>query len=118
MKCNPNILRYILLEVEERDDFGFDVRGLANEEYDGDTLTGHAILLANAGYLNCTRSDTFLKHVIFIDGITMRGYAFLDSIRDNRVWLQVIKELAKTVAPVAISSIEEIAKKIKQNPKN
>ena len=114
MKCNPNILRYILLEIEKRDDIGFDVRQLANNEYDGDTVTHHAMLLVNAGYLQGYRGDTLSKRVVFIDGITMRGYAFLDSIRDNRIWLKVLKELAKIVAPTAISSIEEIAKKIKR----
>lgn len=114
MKCMPDVLRYILLETEARDEYGFDARVLANNEYDGDTVTNHAILLVDAGYLQGLRADTFKNPVVFIKGITMNGYSFLDSVRDDRVWPAVLKELAKAVAPVAISSIEEIAKKVKQ----
>lgn len=110
MKCMPDILRYILLEIEKRDETGFDAKLLGNDEYDGKTITSHAILLADSGYIKSVRADTFAGNAILIQGMTLKGYAFLDEIRDDRVWLKVLKELASAKAPVAVKTIEQIAK--------
>jgi hypothetical protein len=92
---------------------GFDVKAIQNDKYSAVTLTHHAILLIDAGYLSGYRADTFEGAAAIISGITMNGYAFLDSIREDRVWVLVLKEIAKAVSPVALSYIERIARKIR-----
>ena len=112
MKRNMNLMREILLRIEDTDERtsppDFSIDGFSEPEIDY-----NLDLLINAGLVNGTGQWTFggTYHVA-INGLTWPGHDFLDSVRDKVVWAKVqekAEEAGHTVASLTIDLVKGLA---------
>ncbi len=103
MKRDKELIRAILLYAETQRN-GFQL--MFDGNYDNDAgpdfpgykdgdLAGHLKLLIDDNYLDGVYKNHGANFIMWvkIDSITMKGYDFLDKIRDQGIWAEVKKEL-------------------------
>ena len=76
---------------------------------DADKLSGHINLLEDAGFIEV--EARMGGGSIWVKDLTWKGHEFLDTVRDNEVWMQT-KAMAKKAGTGAIEFIWGIAKEV------
>lgn len=113
MKRNDDLLRELLLRVEERDgqSYDFEVEGHSKDE-----VNYHLALLVESDYLrgNVLRTGTLEPGSsgimdVHVDQLTMEGHDFLDAVRSDDVWDATKKKVAATVGTTSLVVMKEIA---------
>ncbi len=94
MKRDMDLIRAILLKVEESDEvlpFPFEV-----PEYDERLVNDHIVLLDEAGLLEAYYSEmgSGAQLVVVVRKLTWEGHEFLDAARNEGIWSEA-KEVAK-----------------------
>lgn len=87
MKLNPDLIRLILLEIEENGKAtGYDKEPTI-EGYSKDEIFYHVQKMEEAGFVKLRHINNkgFYKSA-HIDDITYQGHQFLDLSRNNAVW--------------------------------
>ena len=94
MKRNLDLLRHILIAVEERREaFGSDE--LVLHGFDGAEILYHVGLLIEAGYLTgVVHKPLSGQDSYTITGLTFAGHDYLDAVRSARIW-QSVKDVAR-----------------------
>lgn len=86
MKSDMDLIRQILLHIEERDDLGFDFA-----DYEQQMVAYHVRLLVEAGLLHAV-ALTAIDGTIHLQGgrtaLTWSGHEFLDAARDEGRWTE------------------------------
>lgn len=115
MRLNYDLIREILLEIEEITDGHINIfmDGFAESVFPNENpevIDFHISYLRQRGFINPMFDDSFFT------GLTPTGYDYLDSVRDNSVWNSVKQLLKKCVNPtldvvktIAISVIKDNA---------
>lgn len=109
MKRDMDLIRDILIKVEENDGKLFIKGNVGEEEYERDCY--HVELLKEAGFLvaNITKTDGGIYYSVSISRLTWEGHNFLDNIRSDTVWKKVKSRLAKVGETASIEVISKIA---------
>ena len=102
MKRDPELIRAILLKVEEHHDHIMPNIG-AETHYQ--TLSGHVNLLQDAGYLSPAQPTT---RTTYGYRITWQGHEFLDTTRDTEIWAKT-KNGAEKLGSWSIKLLGELA---------
>lgn len=115
MKRNLDIVRDILLQVEQAEDYLtindlFDVRDKRKGcNYTDNEIIYHVELLFAHGFIDgCIRRD--MNGDITdnsIDGLTWDGADFLESMRDQRVWDRARDTIKKTVGSTTFEVVKQ-----------
>jgi hypothetical protein len=98
MKRDMELIRKILIKVEESDRDPLDYVPLEIEGYDQSTVSYHIWLLVDAGLVegvDCTSDAIFRWHA---QRLTWDGHDFLQSIRDDTIWNKVKEKVLKPAA--------------------
>lgn len=98
MKRDPELIRQILLKLEEHD-HGFAPNVFSVDGYSKEQVGYHTYLLDDAGYLKTTkyyRTRTTLSPNVLPVAMTHAEHEFLDAIRDEAVWKNTKSIIAKT----------------------
>ena len=100
MKRNLDRIRGILIEIE-------NAKPLQDLQYEGDEDFYQIKLLLDAGVgvAEVYENDA----TAYGERMTSRGHDFLDSIRDNTIWMKVKKHVNSTVGSVALSVLSDVA---------
>lgn len=109
MKRDMDLIRELLLEIEEKHDgSGYQV----NLDYTNypkkteDEILYHLVLLNEVGFIEC--ANDFRQNGI-IRNLHWAGHDFLDSIRDDKIWAQT-KEGASSAGGFTVDILRDLAK--------
>lgn len=113
MKRDMDLVREILILVSESSDsVDFDV--FVNERYDRNFVIYTIEIMKEAGLINANVIKAYGGDYISatINSLTWAGNDFLDNIKNNKVWEEVKKTLAKTCKSASINVVKKLAEKI------
>lgn len=111
MRLNPDCIRDILLQVEDKIDsrkttISFDELLESLPNYDENTLHYHVNQISKADLVDKVLYADCRPYVI--SDLSPEGHEFLANIRSNTNWNKT-KEIAKNVGASSLSSLREIA---------
>lgn len=93
MKRDPELIRQILIRIEETSD-GMRCGNMEFEGFEENTVTYHCRLLSDAGFIKAINSDSNKGIFCKPQRLTMEGHDLLDTIRNDSLWNK-FKELSK-----------------------
>ena len=112
MKRNWDLIRKILLKLEEKAD---STSGLENSDikgYDYRTVAYHYKLLKNAGIIEAIDISTMEEENFAALSLTWQGHEFLDKIRNDSVWNKVKSTVQSKSLDLSFDVIKTVATKI------
>jgi hypothetical protein len=109
MKLEKELVRKILLKVEDFEGETYDGVPLEFEDYTERQIAYHVMLLIEAGYLVGEDLSTLSGDEWEAQRLTYAGHEFLDTIRDAEVWRRT-KDAAVKVGGVSLQVMVEIGK--------
>lgn len=115
MKRDMDLIRAILLEVEAAPS-GFAPSNIEIPGYTQEQIRYHAYLLNEAGLVNGidVTSHGSKGPEMLITKLTWKGYEFLDSARENKIWNQakgMIYKVGGASLPIWTALLTDIIKK-------
>jgi hypothetical protein len=108
MKLDPDIVRRLLLDVEEQHDGPEWELSISNAEY---PMFYAASKLVEAGYVLAETypgSEPEEEHLA-IRELTFAGHEFLDTVRDEKVWAAV-KSGSKSIGSASLETLMAVGK--------
>ena len=113
LKRNLDLLRLLLLEIENIDDISFDSRRLTHLS-EPITVYYHIHLLYEVGFIEALpySSNTCPIPMYRILWITNAGHDYIDSIRNNTVWSKTKSLLSSSGTNFALHVVQDIATKV------
>lgn len=109
MKRNMDLIRDILLSIEELPSGGPHQTLSVQGDWNGDEVTGHLRLVRNAGLVDGKIEFYGDDILLAIYGLSNEGHDLLDSIRDDQVWEKTKSEVGKVGGSVAIETLKAVA---------
>lgn len=109
MKLEKELVRKILLKVEEFEGGIYEGVPLDIANYTERQITYHVMLLIEAGYLVGEDLSTLSGEEWEAQRLTYAGHEFLDTIRDAEVWRRT-KDATVKVGGVSLQVMMEIGK--------
>ena len=113
MKRDMDLVRLILLEIEERYR-STAIYNLTIDGYDTETVAYHCKILDEAGLISDYKAK-YADNEIYVFGVgplTWDGNDFLEKIRDDSRWKKVKDTISQKGLPLAIDTIKSIANAI------
>ncbi len=111
MKRDLSVVRAILLRCESAPAGIYpEIGSLDDLCEDHAALIEHIGLMAEAGLLNVIDTTTHDGEDYIINRMTWAGHEFLDSVRDDSVWLKAKKHVLKPGASWTFEILKEWAK--------
>lgn len=107
MKRDMDLVRLILLRVEEQDPNSSSYESIAIDGYSAGEIREHVKLLKNAGMVDDVHHD--MDGHVWIRSITWDGYDYLDKVRDNSVWKKTKDVIKEKGLPLIFDTIKTIA---------
>ena len=107
MKRDMDLIREILLKIEEHDVNSPSSTNLEIEGYSPREVYEHARLMENAGLIEDAHFD--LAGNTWVQRITLSGYDYLDKVRDNTVWKKTKDVIKEKGLPLVFDTIKTIA---------
>lgn len=121
MKLNHDCVRDLMIYFEENLDYNNDVyvNTLPSENYSKDELVYTTEKLNEAGYIKCVCKNYVGEKtpLIIVNAITYDGHAFLDNVRDNKIWSKT-KGILSSLKSASIEIVSETAAKVISNTIN
>ena len=116
MKRNPDLLRHLLLFIEDKGVPGIEPKEISIEGYPASEIMSHLNLMADAGFIvaeysrSTTNPDRIVRTAMVFD-LSWAGHEYLDLIRDPKVWKKT-KELSNKAGATSIEFFIEVAKAV------
>jgi hypothetical protein len=111
MKRDWDVIRAVLLEIEESDE-----SNISNLRYDsdaGDTVKAfHAFMLQDAGMISgkSNAHQKTLTRVLLTPKLTWEGRELLDTLRSKPLWEKMKAKAASTGIEITFDSLKALAK--------
>ena len=108
MKRDMDLIRKILLKIEESPEFSF-IRPFNIEEYDNNQVVYHIILLDEAGLIKARDASAGGNNYCWIpDRLSWAGHEFLEASRDERRWEKAKSMIFDKGGNLAFSLLENL----------
>lgn len=107
MKRDMDLVRLILLRVEEQDPNSSSYESIAIDGYSAGEIREHVKLLKNAGMVDDVHHD--MDGHVWIRSITWDGYDYLDRVRDDSRWRKTKDIIKDKGLPLIFDTIKTIA---------
>jgi DNA-binding transcriptional ArsR family regulator len=104
-----DLIRTLLLKVEENPSPHNYLQNIVVAEYDADTTTYHLEMLKEAGLIDAISRNVVGAYTCWPNTLTWAGHDFLDSIRDPEIWRRT-KEGASGAGGFTIELLADLAK--------
>ncbi len=104
MKRDLDLIREILLQVEEREPkqpLEVKIEGRDRQE-----IVGHVRLLQEAGFVEATFTG---GPTAIVHRLTWDGHEFLDSVRESNIWAKVRERLKEVGGTASIDIVKALA---------
>lgn len=110
MKRDLNLLRRILLAIEESvDDEPASIK-LPTSEYDDVHIAYHVRLLTEGGLIHAIKARSFDATRSWIPhSLTWKGHNFLNAVRDDSIWREIKTQVKNNGADLPVEIIYELA---------
>lgn len=116
MKRDMNLVRDILLTIEEHSNNHDQLRGLMYQElphYEDSVILEHLILLYEERYIEATRTKTAAGPGICIPiRLTWAGHEYLSAVRDQKIWDTVQEKMKVVGGSATVETIKQLAIKL------
>lgn len=114
MKRDLDLIRHILLTIENADSDRLHLSDFSTDAYDECTVSHHLKLLLDCDYIDAvSRNAIGCPYTIFIvSRITSQGYDYLDSVRNTSVWEKTKKVLAEVGGSASLDAVKSLASSI------
>ena len=109
MKRDMDLIRLILLDIEEKDNGSGRTVIIGDLGHPSEVVTEHLFLLKNAGFIEGIDASHMQGRDLLVQRLTWDGHEFLDTIRDPDVWAKT-KSGAEKVGAFSIDVLSDIAK--------
>ena len=109
MKRDLELIRSILLSIEELSKGDWDSVDLTHLEVNPDKLYYHFKLLHQSGYIDGIDQQLMNFNGFIPQELTTHGHDFLDTIRDDVIWTKT-KEIGNKSGAFTFDLLSEIAK--------
>ncbi|MDF1608414.1 DUF2513 domain-containing protein [Hoeflea sp. YIM 152468] len=111
MKRDMDLIRLILLEIEEKDSGSGQTITIGDIGHPSEVVTEHLFMLKNAGFIEGIDASHMQGRHMLVQRLTWNGHEFLNTVRDPEVWAKT-KKGADKVGAFSIEVLSEIAKGI------
>ena len=115
MKRDMDLIRRILLHVEEHDNLEIEV-----EDFDKNTISYHVRLLIEAGLMHGVAMTALDGTIILQDCghtcLTWEGHEFLDAARQDTLWDKAKDKVGKTLGTISFSLLTELLMQLAKQP--
>lgn len=109
MKRNWDLIRKILLKLEEKADSTSWLESSEIKSYDKQTVVYHYKLLKNAGLIEAIDLSTVEERDYAALSLTWQGHEFLDKIRNDSVWNKVKSTVQSKSLDLSFDIIKQVA---------
>lgn len=112
MQRNWEVIREILVKLEEKPEALGTLWPKQIEGYDAETVSYHMLLLKDAGLVIAECSQRERKLHCIASALTWSGHEFLDAIRRDTVWNGVKRTARERGVELSFDTIKTLARKI------
>ena len=109
MKRDMDLVRDLLLAIEDGLDKLDFKQGLPGKDYTAEQLRHHFQIMTEYGLIK--EEGTLLGGPVYIEGLTWEGHDFVDTLRDPEIYKHA-KSAAATVGGVGFKALVEIGKAV------
>lgn len=109
MKRNWDLVREILIKLEEKEDCTSWLWDNEIKGYDNQAVAYHYKLLTNAGLINGKDISSLGKMSYVAISLTWQGHEFLDKIRNESIWNKVKYTVQNKSLDLSFDVIKEVA---------
>lgn len=105
-----DLVREILMAVEDSDEQVIDAEQLASDKWDEVTVARHLELMIEAG-LVIGQVEEYLGGGVdgFVSRLTWPGYDFLDAVRSDSVWQKTKESIGDKVGSASFEVLKAVA---------
>lgn len=107
MKRDMDLIREILLKIEEHDVNSSSYDSIEIEGHSSQEICEHVRLLEGAGLIAGAHYD--IAGNVWVQRITWSGYDYLDNVRDNSIWKKTKDTIKEKGLPLVFDVIKTIA---------
>ena len=111
MRRDMDLIRELLLEIEEKHDGSGRQVDVSGGESPPPVVTEHLFMLAEAGLIEAQDASHMQGRRIIVQRMTWQGHEFLDRIRDPQIWAKT-KEGARRVGSFSLDVLSDVARGI------
>ncbi|WP_353106222.1 DUF2513 domain-containing protein [Acetoanaerobium noterae] len=114
MKRNLDLIRHILLTIEESEKPRLTGIDFENENFDSKQISYHIQLLIDSSYIEASSFSSIGQGFpdFIVRRITNQGHDFIDSIRDNNVFVETKNNLLKVGGSASFEIVKSVATKV------
>lgn len=112
MKRNWDLIRKILLKLEEKADSTSWLESTDIKGYDAKTVAYHYKLLSNAGLIEAIDVSSLEEEDFSATSLTWQGHEFLDKIRNDSVWNKVKSTVQSKSLDLSFDVIKRLQQKL------
>ena len=112
MKRDLDLIRDILLYIEEAEQYPVYSDTIEIPEATEEMISFHVQLLADAGYfdyLDATACGNEGLVCYYINRLTMAGCDYLDGVRDDGIWKSVKSQIGNAACSVTLEVVKSVA---------
>lgn len=110
MKRDMDLVRRILLELEQIPEDSGWIESFSVDGIDSRSLSGHIHMMAEADLIEAIDLSDMSASEWKPKRITWRGHEFLDSIRSNTLWEKTKKAVLEKTGGLALAALEAYAR--------
>lgn len=108
MKKDIELIRKILIAIENDNGDPLEWIDLKIEGYNEATISYHIELLYQKGYIDAENLSSFGQYLWVAKSLTMDGHEFLDSIRNETVWNKVLNVIREKGGDITIEALKQL----------
>lgn len=114
MKRNLDLIRHILLIIEDSSSDRLTISDFITEEYPGNVVSHHLKLLLDCGYIDAVSRNTIgAPYTMFIvHRMTSQGYDYLEAVKDNSIWDKTKTKLLELGGTATLDTVKTISSSI------
>lgn len=114
MERDLNLIRKILIKISDSKQAPpLEARDFHDLCEDDNVLNFHFRLLVDANYIEAIHHQTLGSNLYYGDfsiiRITMQGFDYLDNIRNEAIWKEVLRKIGKFGVNVSLAVISDVA---------
>ncbi len=110
MKCDMNLVRKMLLEIETQES-GYAPENLAIDGYDQKQIYYHAYIMTQSGLIESTKYPEFFNSKspqAIPKSLTWKGHEFLESARNETLWKKAMNMVNEKGGSITISALGQL----------
>lgn len=114
MKRNLDLIRHILLVIEDSSSDRLTISDFITEEYPENMVSHHLKLLLDCGYIDAVaRKSIGAPYTMFIvHRMTSQGYDYLESVKDKSIWDKTKIKLLEIGGSATLDTVKTVASSI------